>query len=231
MDAHCALMERHLVQRLLHLLTSTKNTSTEMLMEAVGMDCYQCTVCKISSGAAAKLATHITRRSSKCSEAVMPEVAVVTNMVHDTCLTEDEYDACSKLMLKPLTSLHPAWVVPMINIMHELLGDMIAPGDVNRNVRGAQALMLLAGVVEYTRDTKEVAAPSGDDLSSPPVMRVIDFPRKLTGNPGQAASRILYVATSAKPPPPLLCRMIRDANTMDGDTSSSESNNGRSSLC
>lgn len=130
----------------------------------------------------------------------MPEVDVVTNMVHNTCLSNDEYDHCSSLLLKPLSSLHPSWVIHLVDIVHELLGDMVAPGDTNRNVRAAQALILLAGVVEYTRDTKEVAAPSEDEVPSPPVMRVIDFLRKLTRNPGQAASRILFVAKSVKPP-------------------------------
>ena len=172
------------------------------LMSTIGMECYQCTICKKSYGTASNLATHITRRSSACADATMPEVAAVTNMIHDTPLTDDEYDACSRLLLKPLSALHPTWVGPMSVVMHELLGDMIVPNAVNRNVRGAQALMLLAGVLEYIRDSKEVATSSGDDPPSMPVMRVIDFLRKLTANPSQAASRILFVATSVKPPPP-----------------------------
>ena len=131
----------------------------------------------------------------------MPEGASVTNMVHDLCLTNDEYDACSKLLLRPLKALHRTWVGPMTDIMHALLGDMIAVGDVNRNVRGAQALMLLAGVVEYTRDKKEVIEATGEDASAPAISRVIDYLRKLTENLGQSASRILFTAKAILPPP------------------------------
>jgi hypothetical protein len=190
---------------LAHINKQHKNRTSDeqaLLMGAEGMECFQCDVCLKSYATKANLATHITRISSKCSEATVPAVEVVSNMVHNTCLSDDEYDECSKLLLKPLTSLHPSWVPHLVDVVHELLGDMVVPSDTNRNVRGAQALMLLAGVVEYTRDTKEVAAPSDDEIPSPPVMRVIDFLRKLTRNPGQVASRILFVATSVKPPPP-----------------------------
>jgi len=127
-------------------------------------------------------------------EATMPEGASVTNMVHDLCLTNDEYDACSKLLLRPLKALHRSWVGPMTAIIHALLGDMIAVGDVNRNVRGAQALMLLAGVLEYTRDTKEVIEASGEDASAPAISRVIDYLRKLTENLGQSASNVSLIS-------------------------------------
>jgi hypothetical protein len=173
------------------------------------MKCYQCTTCRQSFGSVSKLSAHVKRRNSSCSDAVLPEGAMVSNMVHSTCLTDAEYDDCCKLLLAPLKSLHPTWTSHIISICHELLGDMIIPNNVNKNVMGTQALMLLPGVLEYVRDTKEIVTPTDDETPSPPIMRVVDCLRKITEHPGQAASRILWIAKSVKPPPPRRRRGMR----------------------
>ena len=195
-----------------HINRNHKNRSEEEHQQLISvpiMKCYQCTMCRQSFGSVSKLSAHVKRRNSSCSDAVLPEGAMVSNMVHSTCLTDVEYDGCCKLLLAPLKSLHPTWTSHIISICHELLGDMIIPNNVNKNVMGTQALMLLPGVLEYVRDTKEIVTPTDDETPSPPIMRVVDCLRKITEHPGQAASRILWIAKSVKPPPPRRRRGMR----------------------
>ena len=195
-----------------HINRNHKNRSEEEHQQLISvpiMKCYQCTKCRQSFGSASRLSAHVKRRNSSCSDAVLPEGAMVSNMVHSTCLTDAEYDGCCKLLLSPLKSLHPTWTRHIISICHELLGDMIITNNVNKNVMGTQALMLLPGVLEYVRDTKEIVTPTDDETPSPPIMRVVDCLRKITEHPGQAASRILWIAKSVKPPPPRRRRGMR----------------------
>ena len=172
------------------------------LMDVHGMECFQCSECHKSYCTAAKLRSHITRATNECTGASLPEGSDITNMVQESCLSNGEYDACCRALLAPLMGLHRTWTRLMAQILHELLGDMLSPNDVNRNVKGAQALMLFAGTVEYTRGTKEIITTAIDEEQiTPPVMRVIDLLRKITSKRGQAASIILWVAKAAKPPP------------------------------